>query len=128
MIGEWAEDLRRTNAGLNNSLPVSLAMSMRVRSRERWYAALATFRNTRYTLADKPDYQAIVDAWVRLGAELGFEETRERDRVETERARKCSWVGCVYHKLPFSKPLSVCKGCGDVRYCSRDCQRRYADG
>lgn len=124
MVGEWAEDLRRTNAGLDHSLPVSLAMSMRTNSRTRWYSTLEAFRDTRYTLASMPDYQSMIDAWVKLGAELGFMETEERDRVEAAKARKCSWEPCKYHDTLSPRPLQICKGCGDVRYCSKECQRK----
>ena len=59
--------------------------------------------------------------WETEGQEGG--ETVERKDSHSG----CMWWGCESHREETEAPvrLLACKGCGEVRYCGRDCQRMY---
>ncbi|KZV64841.1 hypothetical protein PENSPDRAFT_756982 [Peniophora sp. CONT] len=83
-------------------------------------------RHLRHSLRQDPSsttYITLLDTWVKLGDTLGIDETYERDLEAANKARRCSWRLCVYHSKPSDKPLLVCKGCKEARYCSAACQR-----
>ncbi|KZV64830.1 hypothetical protein PENSPDRAFT_156226 [Peniophora sp. CONT] len=61
----------------------------------------------------------IVRVWRQFGKVLGFDEGSERVRA----THICAWILCTFHTTPSSKPLMVCKGCREKRYCSSACQR-----
>ena len=69
-----------------------------------------------------PSVDKLLKAWIEFGDALGLKEDKERDRLT---ARTCSWQSCTYSAMPASKPLMVCKGCQETRYCSAACQKRY---
>lgn len=106
--------LRRTLHGLK------LAAS------KSWYDDLVKLRSYRGRLSGVANYQVLVNSWLLLGHALGLDEITERDQRDTLSKRLCSWHGCQYHITPSTTQtrMSACTGCGDVKYCSRDCQKR----
>ena len=67
-------------------------------------------------------HKSFMKQWVALGTALGLDVTKERQRRERTR---CSWLGCRYHTENLSEDkLKACAGCGETRYCGRDCQKR----
>ena len=93
-------------------------------ARERWYENMRSARGARYTQLTRASYKVLVECWELLGQALGLDEVKARDRFETRHARICSWVPCPHHKKALDKPLQVCKGCKETRYCSRECQMK----
>ncbi|KZV66292.1 hypothetical protein PENSPDRAFT_95096 [Peniophora sp. CONT] len=65
------------------------------------------------------------EAWVRYGEIVGLNLERERAEVRRDARRRetcCAWKDCQWHRVPPPNPPRVCKGCGEVRYCSKTCQ------
>ncbi|KZV65130.1 hypothetical protein PENSPDRAFT_690127 [Peniophora sp. CONT] len=98
--------------------------NLKLAAGKSWYDDLCTLRSHRDRLSDIPDYQVLVKSWLLLGKALGLEETTERDQRGAQSKHLCSWVQCRFHVEPSPTQMSACAGCGDVKYCSRDCQRQ----
>ncbi|KZV66298.1 hypothetical protein PENSPDRAFT_95170 [Peniophora sp. CONT] len=65
------------------------------------------------------------ETWVNLGEIVGLDLEREYAEVKREGRRRetcCAWKDCQWHRVPPPNPPRVCKGCGEVRYCSKTCQ------
>lgn len=65
------------------------------------------------------------EAWIRLGEVVGLDLERERAEAKRDARRKetcCAWKDCRWHRVPPPNPPRVCKGCGEMRYCSKTCQ------
>lgn len=77
---------------------------------------------------DKSSEQAkLQQSWTRLGEIIGLSVERERIAYEREARRKatcCAWKDCRWHRTPPPLPPRVCKGCGEARYCSKECQTK----
>lgn len=121
----WTDGIRGSKTG-RGGFPKSVVASLvedRFEGASMWYGLIETTRGRfpagRITV---PTLANMLQAWVEFGTALGFEEGKERDR---QAARTCSWRACQYSLMPASKPLMVCKGCQESRYCSTACQRRY---
>ena len=66
--------------------------------------------------------------WSTFGEALGLDPAEERERHQKAARNRCSWSECQYYReKPDNVGLSTCKGCGEVRYCGRECQRKYVD-
>lgn len=59
-----------------------------------------------------------------LGKTLGLEVEREKEAYERKAAQMCGWRECQFHETKPPMPTRVCAGCGEVRYCSKGCQKR----
>ncbi|KAI0321555.1 hypothetical protein OF83DRAFT_1098558 [Amylostereum chailletii] len=53
---------------------------------------------------------------------MNLNEVEERDQYEKDRAKFCSWSDCPFNIMRSPGSLHVCRGCGEVRYCGRECQ------
>ncbi|KZV64846.1 hypothetical protein PENSPDRAFT_156568 [Peniophora sp. CONT] len=98
-------------------------MSPRMQVTGIWYDEI---RSMRMVLRHNPTwatYTTALEAWLKLGDAFGIDETSQRDLEAAQRARQCSWRVCAFHMTPSEKPLLVCKGCKEARYCSAACQR-----
>ncbi|VDB92124.1 unnamed protein product [Peniophora sp. CBMAI 1063] len=66
----------------------------------------------------------LAKSWVAFGTALGLIIDQERTRHREAMRSRCSWVECKYHRENIGDVvLSTCKGCGEVKYCGRECQR-----
>ncbi|VDC00741.1 unnamed protein product [Peniophora sp. CBMAI 1063] len=93
--------------------------------RRGWYSTLKHVRE----LEDAgPQRDDLLEAWQSLGHAMHLNEAQEKRDYEAEcrRAaeRRCSWPQCVYHSNKPPAKTRVCKGCDEVRYCSRACQKK----
>lgn len=127
----WVEAIRgASSAGAedNQNRDVQLTLlRMRILAKDQWYQELKVWGTPMEELRSSAQYQRLVLAWVSLGEALGLDENTERILFDAERARLCSWRSCAHHREPAEKTLSICKGCKEARYCSRECQTRYGD-
>lgn len=89
-----------------------------------WYADMHALRSLRGKYSGNPHYEGLVQSWTKFGKAFGLEETTERDKHEAANKHICSWSGCSFHTQPSTTQLSTCAGCGERRYCSRECQKR----
>ena len=62
--------------------------------------------------------------WIELGRTLGLELEQQKELYDRRMAQMCAWRDCQYHQTKPPTPTRVCAGCGEVRYCSRECQKR----
>ncbi|KAI0321564.1 hypothetical protein OF83DRAFT_1098621 [Amylostereum chailletii] len=93
--------------------------------RINWWPTLRTLRETkRRRVGFMEDTWEIEESWKMLGSKMGLEENAERERYKHEAKYQCAWKECAYHKTKSPNPMSACKGCAEVCYCSRECQRR----
>ncbi|VDC03337.1 unnamed protein product [Peniophora sp. CBMAI 1063] len=98
--------------------------------KDEWYATLKTLRDmpARGQAASRRRTARLAAMWLELGLAVGLDEDEERELYEKEMrkaAQKCAWKECEYYRRKPPRPTSRCVGCGDVRYCSRACQRRH---
>ncbi|KZV66327.1 hypothetical protein PENSPDRAFT_689115 [Peniophora sp. CONT] len=106
----------------NNALRQALTQSLRC----YWYDKLEELRTTKpLDHAVLRRYLSVEFSWLEFGKALGLSEeveNAEREREKKEAARLCAWRECQYHKVKPPSPPNVCKGCGEARYCGRECQ------
>lgn len=81
----------------------------------------------------KPDDRAgirirvLIRKWKEFGVSLGLDAEQERARREEEARIGCSWLECPRREqnIAGDEPvLRKCAGCGEAKYCSRECQSR----
>lgn len=83
------------------------------------YDDCGTHRNVDYRA------KASLRTWSLLGAVCDLDATAEGMHIASRNVKMyCSLSRCEYHtgKPPLDIPLKACKGCGEVKYCSRLCQ------
>ncbi|KZV73037.1 hypothetical protein PENSPDRAFT_324621 [Peniophora sp. CONT] len=101
---------------------------MKVAARVDWWPSLRALQTVKYRAMRTPQrkyYDRVLSAWTELGRVLGLDAEKERKRHEHEAAQRCTWFACPDHRsTPSMGTLKACKGCGEVRYCGRECQRR----
>ncbi|VDC03325.1 unnamed protein product [Peniophora sp. CBMAI 1063] len=68
-------------------------------------------------------YKDLTNAWRSFGTAMGLNESKERKRYANERQKFCSYSPCQWSKKESDMPLLSCKGCGEARYCGKECQR-----
>ncbi|KZV62353.1 hypothetical protein PENSPDRAFT_658201 [Peniophora sp. CONT] len=99
--------------------------SMRSRARAVWWPSLRGAQNTKYLNGHKniPQMARLTDTWASFGRALGLDASKEQARHEKATLGRCAWRDCQYHKKAADTVLLSCKGCGEVRYCGRVCQK-----
>ncbi|KZV70552.1 hypothetical protein PENSPDRAFT_440532 [Peniophora sp. CONT] len=107
-----------------NNLRKILRQSMR----QEWYPALSCIRDREELgiLTNPEKHASVIAEWKWFGESIGMDEEeakRDHERRLKRDAQLCSWHDCQYHSTRAPISLMTCKGCGEVRYCSRHCQR-----
>ncbi|VDB84332.1 unnamed protein product [Peniophora sp. CBMAI 1063] len=93
-----------------------------------WYPAIHDLK--RIALREQllaPKCHLLLGSWLDLGSTLGLQEKDEQEAFETEMRRVsqfCAWTGCKFHEERPPTATRACGGCGEVRYCSRECQQK----
>ncbi|KZV71168.1 hypothetical protein PENSPDRAFT_416280 [Peniophora sp. CONT] len=125
----WCEVIRASDVdGIYDDRPdvYRILTEMYVCAEEGWYTSLlampATHTEEERTSSER--YRRVVQCWVNPGEAFRINEDEERIKNDAVLARLCSWATCVHHYERTEEALPICKGCGEVRYCSRECQRR----
>ncbi|KZV67747.1 hypothetical protein PENSPDRAFT_754714 [Peniophora sp. CONT] len=94
-------------------------------ARAHWYSTLVRLREAKHP---RPSSWSILSsAWKGLGPILGLDPKQERLRHAEEARSGCSWRNCPRRgqTVTDDKPaVKKCAGCGETRYCSRECQSR----
>lgn len=121
-----------------------LRKTMRQGFRDEWYPTLALLRQTA-ARASGDKHARVLNDWLRLGEELGFDEDVQKANYERELRKAlhhCTRTACQYNKDVCPVRVRACKGCAEAvsiisaayrlyeshlislqRYCSSACQR-----
>ncbi|KZV76041.1 hypothetical protein PENSPDRAFT_496964 [Peniophora sp. CONT] len=103
-----------------------LFQGLKAGAKMEWWPTLRLMQQAspQTSSANQSQIQKLTEKWVAFGKALGLDAAQERQRHEREMRKHCSWRACQYHKeeLPETK-LKACAGCGETRYCGRDCQK-----
>ncbi|KZV71623.1 hypothetical protein PENSPDRAFT_398489 [Peniophora sp. CONT] len=109
----------------------TLRKTMRNTLRQDWYPTLHVLRSQRednmWRGQNRERLANLEEAWTALGTSIALdEETEKRDyeREVKKMTQVCAWKECKYHSEKPPTALHNCKGCGEVKYCSRACQKR----
>ncbi|KZV63040.1 hypothetical protein PENSPDRAFT_223958 [Peniophora sp. CONT] len=90
----------------------------------QWYAALHAVQVAGYRgFMDQDLCRLITNGWTVFGQALGLRPDKERARLQRLKRVHCAWTLCAHHCTEPDVQLKACQGCGDVRYCSRACQK-----
>ena len=94
-----------------------------------WWPSLRALQTALYRSASSPKHVIFRDVarqWTALGTLLDLDEEDECRRHQREAAHRCSWYACAYHRAPPGPTITLkkCAGCGENRYCSRECQNK----
>ncbi|VDB99507.1 unnamed protein product [Peniophora sp. CBMAI 1063] len=115
-FGAWALALNTKRTGNRPR------KAMRHVLRRNWYPTLQVLRRTRDHSQYVNEHDRLTNSWGGLGDVLGIRE----DDIEAETSQEtelCAWRGCLNHYAPTGQDVKTCKGCGEVSYCDRTCQR-----
>jgi hypothetical protein len=141
----FIEDPRQTRRGAPKPKPgaslkpktqaqKALTHSLQTRVQKVWYPAFKALRDTCPADADPglhEEYSAVLEAWLNFGHALDLELQSEEERYFKEVAERqkvdreyCAWEQCAFHLYKPDVPLRTCGGCGQARYCSKQCQAK----
>ncbi|KZV74876.1 hypothetical protein PENSPDRAFT_748976 [Peniophora sp. CONT] len=114
----WLADHR---AGLHEKKGSAVAFQKAYadEARESWLSTTKLLRDAQQKHGSEESHERTVRYWAELGRFIGLREAAGLLQLD----RTCSNPSCQYHLVPAEKSLSMCKGCQEVRYCSRECQR-----
>lgn len=68
-------------------------------------------------------HKDLTNAWKAFGTAMGLDEDKERKRFMSEMHKFCSYSLCQFNRREAGSALLSCKGCGQARYCGKECQR-----
>ncbi|KZV66291.1 hypothetical protein PENSPDRAFT_755782 [Peniophora sp. CONT] len=124
---ELAHDIvaHSTAGGGPNGRKSGLHITLRDALKAEWFPTYASLIKTIPEGEETPRQTHLKHVWKRFGEVVGLDLEREYAEVKRDARRKetcCAWKNCQWHRLPPPNPPRVCKGCGDVRYCSKTCQ------
>ncbi|VDB99135.1 unnamed protein product [Peniophora sp. CBMAI 1063] len=91
---------------------------------EHWWPCLAKLQAGCYRHKDSQAHLALLACWEEAGDALGLSEKEERKRFRREGRVFCFWPECEFNTVRPTSKLSACRGCGEVQYCGKDCQKK----
>ena len=119
IFSQWLGYIRKQRK-TPSSFPSTVIDDFRNAAKETWPSILTQLRDASRG-SDKiviNFMRSMSSVWFELGEELGLQEESMDDT--------CSWRECEWHRKPSAEPLRDCSACNTVRYCSRECQLKYA--
>ncbi|VDB92120.1 unnamed protein product [Peniophora sp. CBMAI 1063] len=97
---------------------------MKARARDEWWPCLSRLQSSPHRSDQREKlYSVLVDRWMDYGRALGFDAEKEQKRHKSVAKSRCTWRGCGYNTRAPPGKLLACKGCGEVQYCGRECQK-----
>ncbi|KZV72457.1 hypothetical protein PENSPDRAFT_733519 [Peniophora sp. CONT] len=90
-----------------------------------YYTVLEALHQTLCRSRSNLDMQTVAwltMSWQKWGVNVGIDEKSAHAAWSKTRDRRCEWVQCRFHVQLAPSTLRECKGCGNARYCSKDCQ------
>ncbi|VDC05749.1 unnamed protein product [Peniophora sp. CBMAI 1063] len=126
----WCKAVNLAIKGSEGGFPSSVVEDLKAAAPTRWYPTMKKLRDAHIPVKKLVTYRKLVDNWQMLGKDLGVDEKAEGKRYEKDKkdtTKLCSWKQCEYHTSPASDDVAIkqCKGCGEARYCSRECQTTH---
>lgn len=111
-----------------DSEPPEYMRSLKRRSKPLWWPSLHRLQLAvpilqRYEDDTSSPIADLLERWTEFGAALGLDAAKEREIHEGEVQWRC-WWRCCEHRDAKDVPnkLLQCSGCGEARYCSKECQ------
>lgn len=107
--------------GRKSGLHITLRDALKI----EWFPTYANLIATASADQEAPRQSQLKKAWLHIGEVVGLDLEREYAEVKRDARRKetcCAWKDCQWHRTHPPNPPRVCKGCGEVRYCSKSCQ------
>lgn len=102
----------------------ALFAQCRASAPDQWYTALNAVQVAGYrNVLDQELCRLLTHGWIIFGKALGLRPDKERARLQHLKRIHCAWSLCAHHQAEPDVQLKACQGCGEVRYCSRECQK-----
>ena len=117
-IAAWAEDIEGGVHG-KNVQAVIFRRAYSDGAREGWFHMAKTLRDAHFRHSGEAAYGYCLRMWIEVARCMGLRNPEALLQLD----RFCSRSRCQHHLVPTDKPLPVCKGCQQARYCSRQCQQ-----
>ncbi|KZV61601.1 hypothetical protein PENSPDRAFT_693269 [Peniophora sp. CONT] len=126
----WCKVIHLAVEGSDGGFPPETVADLKAAAPTRWYPTMKKLRDAQVPLRKRVVYRKLVDSWQMIGKDLGVDEKAEGKRFEKDKkdiTKLCSWTQCEYHSSPAPDDVAIkqCKGCGEARYCSRECQTTH---
>lgn len=112
-------------------------LSLKLRAASYWWPSLRRLQMAAPTIEKQQlsaksrcrPVSALLDRWIAFGALLGLDMDEERRRHGQDQQRRCWWRGCQYQPTVDGTTVKLlqCAGCGEARYCNKECQRLYVE-
>ncbi|KZV75685.1 hypothetical protein PENSPDRAFT_748335 [Peniophora sp. CONT] len=100
--------------------------------RQEWLPVLDAFDKLAVPADPKAAHamKLVRQGWRNLGKiGAGLIEEKEREECAKRADKLCSWRECRWHTAQPPNPAKTCQGCGQARYCSKQCQSQdWRDG
>ncbi|VDB87105.1 unnamed protein product [Peniophora sp. CBMAI 1063] len=128
ITGMVMRQIERDTIECRGQLPEYVAsLRLRAASPSGWYPSLQRLTVAAPKIEEKElngyaPVSDVIECWAKFGAFIGLDAAEERKRYERGKQDHCNWHKC---RKPSDGALDLrkCAGCGEARYCSRECQR-----
>lgn len=108
--------------------PLEYISSLKLRAAAHWWPALHRLQLAApliegQALDSTVPVSELLSRWAAFGALIGLDAAEERKRYDRGRQERCNWRNCQCRTSVNIESLRKCAGCGEVRYCSKECQK-----